>query len=323
MKAPFITDVPVALIFFNRPEVLKEVFECVRKNKPSKLFLIQDGAREGNDKDAKCVAECRYIVSNVDWNCEVYRDYSEVNLGCGRRVSSGITNAFKIVDRLVIVEDDILFSESFLPFCAELLEKYKNDNRINIVCGMNHFGNYEDCPYSYFFSRGGAIWGWATWKHVWDEIDFNLEIADDKYLNITLERNMYPRNYGRYLSNKAKMVRNMIKNGKFPSYWSFHSLYHAYAMNRINIVPKYNMTSNIGLTVEAAHTSTVYKKMPKCEQILFFAKMHNIEFPLKHPKFLVDDRYFKECQDELMNPTGFRKLMTIFEIYYKKFFVKV
>ena len=38
-------DVPVLMIFFNRPNMLERVFEQVKLAKPSKLIIYQDGAR--------------------------------------------------------------------------------------------------------------------------------------------------------------------------------------------------------------------------------------------------------------------------------------
>lgn len=314
MKDNFGVDVPVALIFFNRPAVFEKVFDCVRNAKPSMLFLIQDGARSDRPNDEIGVQKCREICNQIDWECKVYKDFSDVNLGCGKRVFTGITNAFKIVDRLVIIEDDITFSSSFLPFCSDLLERYKDDQRIWQISGMNHFGVYEDCNKDYFFSRGGAIWGWATWKRVWDEIDWNLSPCEDSYINKTLLRNGYQRKYGELLTSKSKYVRDMIKSGKSPSFWSFHVLYYSYIQNRLVLVPKYNLTSNIGLDVEATHTTGSLNTMTKDTQSLFYVPVFDYNFPLNHPKYVLDDRYYKEIQDELMYPTGLNKFKSIIEV---------
>ena len=115
MKNTF-TTVPVLMVFFNRSKPLEQVFEAVRKAKPKILFLAQDGAREGNKSDEENVIKCREVVKNVDWDCEVYTDFSNVNLGCGRRMSSAITWAFEKVDRLMILEDDCVPGQSFFPF---------------------------------------------------------------------------------------------------------------------------------------------------------------------------------------------------------------
>lgn len=311
-------DVPVALIFFNRPEPLKVVFDCIRKNKPSKLFLIQDGPRLNNATDNLNVDKCREIVSNIDWECEVIRDFSNENLGCGKRIFTGLSNAFKKVDRLVIIEDDIVFSDSFLPFCKELLEKFKDDLRIDHICGMNHFGSYHDCNSSYFFTRGGSIWGWATWKRVWDDISWDLHEADDEYVTKTLKLNNYPRKYGEYLSKHSCELRTLIKSGQSPTYWSFHLLYYSYLNSRINIVPTVNLISNIGITIESAHTTSSYKKLTRNDRNFFFQKLNNIQFPLIHPCHVLEDRNYKERQEQLLYPKGWKGFVDAIEHKLRK-----
>ena len=40
-------DVAVLLLFFTRTEITKRTFEQIRKARPSRLYLYQDGARAG------------------------------------------------------------------------------------------------------------------------------------------------------------------------------------------------------------------------------------------------------------------------------------
>ena len=77
---PSQVDVAVLILFFNRPEPLSAVFEQVRKARPSKLFLYQDGAR--GEKDMPGILACRKVVDEIDWECEVYQWYQEKNFGC-------------------------------------------------------------------------------------------------------------------------------------------------------------------------------------------------------------------------------------------------
>ena len=73
-------DVAVLLLFFNRPSTFRLVFDEVRKARPSRLFLYQDGPR--SDKDLRGIAECRAIAEQIDWECDVHRMYQEKNVGC-------------------------------------------------------------------------------------------------------------------------------------------------------------------------------------------------------------------------------------------------
>jgi hypothetical protein len=96
---------PVAYIVFNRPRHTRETFAAIRNYRPSKLFIIADALRTGHPGDIERCREVRSIVSAVDWPCEVFRDFSESNLGAGARVSSGLDWVFSKVDRALVLED--------------------------------------------------------------------------------------------------------------------------------------------------------------------------------------------------------------------------
>src|SRR4030067_899331 len=112
---------PVALIFFNRPKVTELVFAEIAKAKPTKLFLIADGPRKDRTDDVENSMKCREIVQKVNWDCEVLTNFSDTNLGVGRRPASGISWVFEHADRAIIFEDDCIPHPTFFPFCEELL----------------------------------------------------------------------------------------------------------------------------------------------------------------------------------------------------------
>ena len=84
-------DVPIAFVIFNRPEPTARSFQEIRAARPSRLFLISDAARPDRPGEAQLVQACRGIAEQVDWPCEVTRIYADQNMGCGSRISSGIT----------------------------------------------------------------------------------------------------------------------------------------------------------------------------------------------------------------------------------------
>lgn len=297
-------DVPVYMIFFNRPDTLQKVFESVREAKPSKLFLACDGPREGNQNDIENVEACKKVVENIDWECEVHRNYSDVNLGCGMRQYTGISWAFEYVDRLIIIEDDCYLSQDFYPFCEELLERYKDDERIYMISAMNHLGKYEKTPYSYFFS-GGSCSGWATWKRAWKDMDFEMGFLDDEY-SMNCVKDRYP--YTKGVAEKGKVrMEELKKKGKMTS-WSYQSGMACYLNNRAGIVPRVNLVKNIGLTDEGVHSVNNIKKLPKKTQGVFTLEIYPMEFPLKHPKYIVEDfGYYKEYQRKLFGANKLEK----------------
>ena len=108
---------PVVLLGFNRPELTKQVFEVIRGIKPEKLFLVMDGPRAGFSEDVRLVSETREVVADIDWPCEVVREYAPENLGLKRRITSGLDLVFDLCDRAIIVEDDCVADPSFSCCC--------------------------------------------------------------------------------------------------------------------------------------------------------------------------------------------------------------
>lgn len=317
---PFLIDIAVAMVFFNRPDTFKQVFDAVAKARPSKIFLIQDGARANNLKDMEKINECRNII-NIDWDCEIYEDFSEENLGCGKRMVTGITNAFKIVDRLVIIEDDIVIGEDMLPFCAEMLERYKSDERIGLISGMNHVGVYDRTDKSYFFSsRGGAIWGWATWKRVWNKIDWEIECVNDKYLMDTLAANTLPQIDGRSMVNRLKSKYKSMQKGEKQTSWTTQFIMTACILHhRLYLVPSKNLTSNIGLIGEHSNRSSL-TMIPRGLRCIYFAPTYKLDRPLKHPDYVIDDVVYYSMQRKIMNGgfcgVFFRKIESFLYKYF-------
>lgn len=293
------TNVPVALIFFARPDLLKKTFSAIRENKPKQLFLIQDGPRYDKPDDVKKIQLCRDIVDDIDWDCQVYRNYSEVNLGCGKRVSTGVTWAFQYVDRLAVIEDDCVASEGFFIFCSEILERYRDDERVDMISGMNNLGRYDDVPYDYFFSESGSIWGWATWKRVWDKIDFDLNFLDDPYAS-----NLLKESYGKRLVDRCISMREKISRGAKISSWSLQRGVNMYLNSGLIVVPKRNLITNIGLSDDGANSVSSIKMIPRGLRKIYFMRIYSIDFPLKHPPFVIADTIYSKRLNRIMGTSG-------------------
>ncbi|WP_157754930.1 glycosyltransferase [Variovorax boronicumulans] len=285
--------VGVAIIFFVRPDVLQKTFEAVAKMRPKKLFLIQDGARSSSD-DAK-IQRCREIVSNIDWECEVHKNYSDANLGCGGRIYTGISWAFSKVAKLVIIEDDCVPSPTFLSYCTELLDKYEHDFRIDMVCGMNHLNVYEKAKHDYFFCNGGSINGWATWRRVWEKIDYNLEfLSDDDAVRLIENK------YGANLIKRGRVLQRLLQKGERLSSWSYQRGLNAYLNSGLSIVPKRNLIRNIGLTEDSANSVSSLSLIPRGLRKFYRLVNYDLSFPLSHPKYIIPDKEYDKEVDKLM-----------------------
>src|SRR4028118_433764 len=167
---------PVVLIIFNRPAQTEKVFEVIRQAKPPKLLVIADGSRAERPGEAEKCAAARAVIDRVDWDCEVFKNYSDVNLGCDPRISSGLNWVFETVEEAIILEDDCVPHPTFFRYCEELLERYRHDARVMNISGQNVLFGRHRTEYSYYFSRYTLCWGWASWRRAWQYFDVDVKL---------------------------------------------------------------------------------------------------------------------------------------------------
>lgn len=153
---PALVDVSVLILFFNRPKLLAQVFEQVKKARPARLFLYQDGPR--GERDMPGIEACRKVVADIDWECEVHHNYQEKNYGCDPSEYMAQKWAFSLSDKCIVLEDDDVPAVSFFGFCKELLDKYEHDTRISIIAGFNNEEITPDITSDYFFATTFSIW---------------------------------------------------------------------------------------------------------------------------------------------------------------------
>ena len=292
-------DIAVLLLFFNRPEQTAKVFEQIKLARPSRLYLYQDGPRKDRPNDAENIRKCREIVEDIDWECEVHRMYQKNNYGCDPSEFISQKWMFSTEERGIVLEDDDVPSQSFFPYCIELLEKFKDDLRIGIICGMNNIGEFDN-GYSYLFTEYGSIWGWATWKRNVDMWDSQYKWMKDKHL-----LNMF---HGRidWADNFFDICRRHLASGRE----HYESILGAnnYLNNQLNIVPCKNMITNVGVSAESTHSVSAVYKLPRATRKLLFMKRHEIELPLSHPPYVMEDFVFRKQFRKLCYPNKFSSI---------------
>jgi hypothetical protein len=267
---------PVALIIFNRPDTTKRVFEAIRQAKPPKLFVIADGPRTNHPSDIEKCAAAKAIIGGVDWECEVFTNFSDINLGCGKRLPTGITWVFEQVEEAIILEDDCLPDPSFFAFCEELLERYRDDNRIAIISGDNLLG-HRTSPYSYYFSKYPYIWGWATWKRAWKYYDLEMSLWTEIKSGNWLENILINKKTVKYWE---KIFQNTY-DGKVNT-WDYQWTFACLINNFLCITPNVNLISNIGFGQSSTHTKDSDNKLSNLPT-------QEINFPLVHPPYIIND----------------------------------
>ena len=269
---PYLVDIPVLILFFNRPQQLGQVFAQVRKARPSRLFLYQDGPR--SEADIPGILACREVVAQVDWDCKVDTLYQEKNFGCDPSEFISQKWAFSHVDKCVVLEDDDVPSVSFFAFCKEMLERYENDERITMISGFNVEEQTTDVEGDYFFTTNFSIWGWASWRRVIDQWDEHYTWLDNPTAVRQLEEVIRERGYRDDFLPMCRKHREQGKAFYETIFWS-----HMLLSNGLAIVPRKNMINNLGATADSTHFGGSLKTMPRGYRRIFTMKR------FEHPKF--------------------------------------
>lgn len=273
-------DTPVAFLIFNRPETTRRVFREIARARPRRLLVVADGARDSAEAE-RCAAT-RAVVAEVDWDCEVLTNYSDTNMGCKRRVSSGLDWVFDNCEEAIILEDDCIPHPSFFPFCEELLARYRDDERVAMICGNNfQRGRRRSPPDSYFFVRHVTVWGWASWRRVWRHYDVEMkqwpELRDSRWLEDMLVNPVaveYWRGVFDVMHEASAARANTWDYQLFFSWWARHAL---------AVSPETNLVTNIGFGADATHTKDALKSLAELPA-------EEIAFPLRHPSGVRLDR---------------------------------
>ena len=270
-------NTPVTFIIFKRPETTQKVFEAIRQAKPTKLFVVADGPRIDRDGEVDKCEAARAIIDKVDWDCEVIKNYSDINLGCAKRVSSGLDWVFNNVEESIILEDDCIPHPTFFQFAEELLDKYRDDSRIASITAQNAQLGRKRTNYSYYYSRYSHCWGWATWKRAWQYYDLHIKLWQEvKASNILSHILIDPK----AVSYWNKVFDSISKNPTGIT-WDYQWTFACWMQGGLNIIPTHNLVSNVGVGADSTHFTS--------DQEFSYINIPTkpMEFPLKHPPYIV------------------------------------
>ena len=246
----------------------------LRAVRPSRFYVTADGPRPGHPTDGERCAEVRKIVSEVDWPCEVHTLFQDDNIGCKLSVGGGITWFLEHEESGIILEDDIIAEPSFFPYCAELLDRYRDDKRIGIISGCNFTAGRATSVDSYFFVRNLHMWGWATWRRTWGLVD--LDMSDwNRHRSAAFLRDYY----GAPWTTQQEWERHFDNTvNRRVDTWDYQVCYSLWRRGLLAIDPSVNLIDNDGMgDATATHPSA------KKAQCLIDSPPRPIASPLRHP----------------------------------------
>lgn len=208
---------PILLFVYNRPEHTRRVIESLKANAEaadSELFIYADQAR--SETDIQQVSEVRRLIHSTDGFKQVTVIEREKNWGLARNVIDGVTTQVNAHGRVIVLEDDLVVAPHFLRFMNDVLEMYKNEEKVGHIqaCDFTKDPSLPDT----FLIRWTGSWGWATWERAWKH--FN---PDGKELLSRLEERHLTRYFdfnGNYPF--TRMLRRQIagKNNSWAIRWN-------------------------------------------------------------------------------------------------------
>ena len=271
----------VALCVYNRPSQTQKVLAALAMVKPKHILVVADGPKQDQPDDReKCDAVIK-LIKSIDWPADVEWNVSPLNLGLRSRLQSGLSWVFDRVEEAIILEDDCVPHPSFFRFCAELLDRYRDDPRIALICGGN-FQFDADCgSASYFFSRYPLIWGWAAWRRTWQQYDPNL----DAWPNLRETSWLIDYVDDPLVSAYWRAVFDKVRAGL--DTWDVQLTFSCWRANALVVQPVKNLITNIGFGAEATFArseDSIFARIP----------LQEMRFPLIHPKSI---ERAKECDD--------------------------
>ena len=298
-------NIPILFMIFNKLSESKRVFESIKKCKPLKIYLASDGPRESFPEEKEIIESIRnYVVSNIDWDCKVYKLFRDQNLGCKYACSGAVNWFFENEEMGIILEDDTLPNQSFFKYCEELLNYYKEDERVGMIAGNAPINNHN-FEKSYYFSRYVRFWGWASWRRAWQ----NYDVEYENFYNFIKLGGLSSVSR----SSREEKYWKKIANSGITNTWDYQWLFASWQNSMLTVIPHINLVTNIGFGQGATHTVNIDSHHNNAESF-------QINLPLTHPDFIFDNKFLddKAIEQEFL-PSFKRRFLYRFNKFKKLF----
>lgn len=273
---------PVLIIGYRRLNTLKKVLESTYLNHKGEIFIFLDVPKEEHqDIKEECSSLRDWVKDFAHGKKSITVHVSEYNVGCAFAIPSAINWVLNLGhEELIILEDDCLPHDSFFKFMYEMLDHYKNDNRIMMISGNQFLPSsfLNEYKYSYYYSRYIHTWGWATWKRAWVKYDHEMNELLSPFIMDNFCSILPSNDEQQFYTNIWKEQLHNPLDTSWDSRWLLACL----LARGLCICPNKNLVRNIGFGAGSTHTeyASKYHVVP----------LQEIEFPLKHPHCLVEWR---------------------------------
>lgn len=241
---------PIILFVYNRIQNTINTINTLKANNlanESDLYIFSDAPK--NEQAFDAVKQVRAYIKTINGFKSIIIIEQETNVGLANSIIGGVTQVINKYGKAIVLEDDLLLSANFLDFMNTALDYYQHNPSILSISGYNMaIKPPKQTVFDVFFAGRAASWGWATWAHKWQGI--NWEVSDFKSFSKN-KKQIKQFNYnGSDMFNMLKKQQAGLINS-----WAIRYCYHQFKNNLYTVYPMVSKVKNIGFGADATHTN--------------------------------------------------------------------
>ena len=293
---------PVALFVYNRPKHTEQVILNLKKNylaPDTTLYIFSDGPKNASDK--KNILKVRKIVSNIKGFKKIKIFKKGKNIGLKKSIKFGVNKVIKKYGAIIVLEDDIVTSPTFLYFMNYALNYYRNHSNVWHISGWNLPLAYKNFSKTFFY-RAMNCWGWATWENKWKYFNDNIKeievkMTSNQIFNFNIDGN--ENFYWQFIANKKELT----------STWAIFWYLTIFLNKGFCVNPYVSLTKNIGLDGSGEHSkSEIFKKRIILNSSKNFKLNHKV---IENKKIYLEIIKYYKKKNSLINKL-LNKVLTFF-----------
>ena len=239
---------PIVLFVYNRPWHTEQTLNALAANRyadESVLYIYADGPKEKtNYNENLAINEVRKLIRKKQWCRDVYIIESESNRGLADSIVRGVTQVIKNHGRIIVLEDDVVTSPTFLKYMNDAITIYEKDSNVYQISGFM-IPNKRKMRTTGFF-RAPASWGWATWARAWHFFSEDSELLFQKISSCDVNHFNIDATYD-YMEQLDKNRRGEIRTWVVKWYASL------YLKQGLCLYPHRSLVKNIGFDGSGVH----------------------------------------------------------------------
>ena len=286
---------PIVLFIYKRPTHLKKTLISLGKCigfENHQIFVFGDGPKMKSENLA--VQETRKVVKSFLGDKAQYF-FSDSNMGLSKSVIKGVTSIINQYERVIVIEDDLLFHPQFLVYMNNALDRYANDERVFSVSGYMYDTDSLKGSNSALLLPIISTWGWGTWSRAWSGFDTECKDAEKLWSDRTLKKNFDCNNSYPFSSMLKRQLGGSIDSWGIRWYWTI------FKNNRLTCFPPSTLVLNNGLDSSATHGRGLFTRFGKIKPRESFENSETILFSDKTEFYL---EIYKDVCNSLYHLNG-------------------